>query len=324
MGAYKQLTQEARYQIYVLKKTGHTNTEIATVIGCHKSTVSRELSRNRGRRGYRPQQAHRLACERKTAKVHYRFSQHDWHVVDLLLQQDWSPEQISRRLLSEQHFSISHEWIYQHIYKDKRSGGTLYKHLRCQKKRRKRYGSYDRRGLLPNRTFIDQRPDVVAARSRIGDWEGDTIIGKGHQGAIVTLAERKSGFLVMKKVVRKSAQEVHQAIVDGLFRYQDQVHTITSDNGKEFANHQKIAEDLDAQFYFTHPYSSWERGTNENTNGLIRQYFPKNQGLSKISHSQVEQVASRINHRPRKRLDYKTPYEVFFNVQTLLTVALTT
>ena len=323
MGAYKQLTQGARYQIYALKKTGHTNAEIATVIGCHKSTVGRELTRNRGKRGYRPQQAHRFACERKAAKIHYRVSQHHWQVVNHLLQRDWSPEQISRRLAFEQHVFISPEWIYQHVYRDKRSGGTLYKHLRSQKKRRKRYGSYDRRGLLPGRTFIDQRPDVVDARNRIGDWEGDTIIGKGHQGAIVTLTERKSGFLVMKKVIRKTAHEVHQAIVNGLVHYQDQVHTITSDNGKEFANHQKIAGDLDARFYFAHPYSSWERGTNENTNGLVRQYFPKNQELSKITNSQVDRAMTLINHRPRKRLDYRTPYEVFFNIKTFLTVALT-
>jgi len=323
MGIYKQLTQGARYQIYALKKTGHTNTEIATVIGCHKSTISRELSRNRGGKGYRAKQAHRFASERKAAKMYCRIFQHHWDLVDLLLLQDWSPEQISHRLAYEQGISISHEWIYQHVYADKRSGGSLYQHLRCQKKRRKRYGSYNRRGLPPDRSFIDQRPDIVNSRNRIGDWEGDTIIGKGHQGSVVTLTERKSGFLVMRKVARKTAHMVCQAIIDGLSQYKDLVHTITSDNGREFSDHQAIANNLDAQFYFAHPYSSWERGTNENTNGLVRQYFPKSQGLSKITVSQVDRAMTLINHRPRKRLDYRTPYEVFFNTKTFLTVALT-
>ena len=323
MGVYKQLTQEARYQIYVLKKTGHSNTEIAVVIGCHKSTISRELSRNRGGRGYRPKQAHRFACKRKAVKISRRIPQHHWDMVDLLLRQDWSPEQISHRLAFEQNIFISHEWIYQHVYADKRSGGSLYKHLRWQKKRRKRYGSYDRRGLLPDRTFIGQRPAIVNSRDRIGDWEGDTIIGKGHQGAIVTLTERKSGFLVMRQVARKTAIRVRQAIIDGLAQYKDSVHTITTDNGREFAEHQTIADNLNAEFYFAHPYSSCERGTNENTNGLVRQYFPKNKKLSKIMDSQVDRAMTMINHRPRKRLDYRTPYEVFFNTKTFLTVALT-
>lgn len=323
MGVYKQLTQGTRYQIYALKKTGHTNTKIAEVIGCHKSTISRELSRNRGERGYRPKQAHRFSQERRAAKIYYKISQYQWDLVDLLLQQAWSPEQISHRLAYEQGIFISHEWIYQHVYDDKRKGGALYRHLRCQKKRRKRYGSYDRRGLLPNRTFIDQRPDIVNSRSRLGDWEGDTIIGKGRQGAIVTLTERKSGFLVMRQVARKTANAVRQAIIDGLAQYKDRVHTITTDNGREFAEHQAIADNLNAQFYFAHPYSSCERGTNENTNGLVRQYFPKNQELSKIMDFQVDRAMTLINHRPRKRLDYRTPYEVFFNTRTFLTVALT-
>jgi IS30 family transposase len=298
MGVYKQLTQEARYQIYALKKIGHTSTAIALMIGCHKSTISRELSRNRGGKGYRAKQAHRFACERKTAKKHCRISQHHWNLIDLLLLQDWSPEQISHRLTCEQGISISHEWIYQHVYADKHTGGSLYQHLRCQKKRRKRYGSYDRRGLLPDRTFIDQRSGIVNSRGCIGDWEGDTIIGKGHQGG-VTLTERKSGFLVMRKVARKTAHKVRQAIIKGLEQYKDHVHTITSDNGKEFAEHQKIA------------------------NGLVRQYFPKNQRLSKITVSQVDRAMSLINHRLRKRLDYRTQCEVFFNAKTFLTVALT-
>ena len=177
MRTYTQLTQEQRYQIYALKKTKHSLSEIAAVIGAHKSTVSRELKRNRGQRGYRPQQAHELALERRQKAVP-RITAAVWAVVESLLKQDWSPEQISGRLKKEQRIRISHEWIYQYILEDKQASGDLYQHLRCQKKRRKRYGKYDRRGKLPNCRSIEERPAIVNARKRLGDWEVDTIIGR--------------------------------------------------------------------------------------------------------------------------------------------------
>jgi len=322
MNTYTQLTQEERYQIYALKQAGHNQSEIATLLGCHKSTISRELSRNRGMRGYRPKQAHRRALERRKAKIRPRFGGAIWTKVELLLQMDWSPQQISGRLKMEEGIHISHEHIYQYIYADKRAGGQLYRHLRLKKKRRKRYGSYDRRGVIRNRVSIDKRPVVVNKRSRVGDWEGDTVIGKNHKGALVTLVERKSLYTVIGAVARKTAAAVRATIVAGLAPHKDRVYTLTCDNGKELAEHEQIAKVLKAKIYFAHPYSSWERGVNENTNGLIRQYFPKGQELTEVTKEEIKRAMERLNYRPRKTLGFRTPYEVFFSTKIPLTVAL--
>ena len=322
MRTYTQLTREERYQIYMLMQAGHKQSEIAKLLSRHKATISRELRRNRGMRGYRPKQAHRMALARRMAKIRPRFSSPIWQQVELLIQRDWSPEQISGRLMAEQGVRISHEYIYQYIYADKRTGGDLHRHLRCQKKRRKRYGAYDRRGVIRNRVSIDERPAVVGKRSRLGDWEGDTVIGKGHRGALVTLVERKSLYTVIGAVCRKTAKAVRAVIVAGLTPYKDQVHTMTYDNGKEISEHEKIAKDLGAKIYFAHPYASWEREVNENTNGLIRQYFPKGRELTAVTKDEIEHTMNRLNHRPRKTLGFRTPYEVFFNTKTTLTVAL--
>jgi len=322
MRTYTQLTQEERYQIYALKQAGHNQSEIAALLGRHKSTISREVSRNRGMRGYRPRQAHRLALERRKAKMRPRFGGSMWTKVELLLQMDWSPQQISGRLMAEEGIRISHEHIYQYIYADKRAGGDLYRHLRCKKKRRKRYGSYDRRGVIRNRVSIDERPEVVGERSRVGDWEGDTVIGKNHKGALVTLVERKSLYTLIGAVACKTAAAVGAAIVAGLTPHKDRVHTLTYDNGKELAEHEQIAKALGVDIYFAHPYSSWERGVNENTNGLIRQYFPKGRELTAISKEEIAHATDRLNHRPRKTLGFRSPYEVFFSIKTPLTVAL--
>lgn len=318
MRTYHQLTQEQRYQIYALQKTGHSRKEIAEVIGVHKSTVSREVRRNRGQRGYRPQQAPKLAMERRP-KASPRISAETWTVVETLLRQDWSPEQISGRLKKEQRICISHEWIYQYILKDKQGGGDLYQHLRCQKKRRKRYGKYDRRGKLPNCRSIEERPTIVNQRKRLGDWEADTLMGKHHKPALVTLTERKSRFTLLGKVPQRSAQAVEDQIHHLLLPLQDKVLTLTSDHGKEFAHHEQIAQLLQLKFYFAHPYAAWERGTNENTNGLLRQYFPKHHDLQKVSRQEMDQAMSRLNFRPRKSLRFKTPFEVFFHSSVALT-----
>jgi len=316
---YQQLTQEQRYQIYALMKASFNQTQIASEISVHKATVSRELARNRGGRGYRPRQAHELAVARLQLRVKPRIQSETWQEVERLLSQQWSPQQISGRLKLERRAAISHERIYQHIYADKRAGGTLSRHLRCQKLRRKRYGSYDRRGQLPGRTSIDARPPVVDRKQRLGDWEADTIIGRGHRQAIVSLVERRSKFVRLAKVTRNTAESVAQAMTAQLASLV--VKTITSDNGREFARHQEVAHALGAAFYFAHPYSSWERGLNENTNGLVRQYFPKKSDFSKIADRQVNRVVERLNHRPRKTLGYQTPHEVFFKLPL---VALTT
>jgi IS30 family transposase len=323
MRGYTQLTREQRYQIQALLNTVQHQAQIAAVIGVHPSTISRELRRNRGGRGYRPQQAHGLAQARQVAKRQPRLAPVIWQQVDTLLRQTWSPEQICGRFQQEQGQTISHEWIYQHIYEDKRTGGDLYRSLRCQKKRRKRYGTYRRRGRIANHVSIDERPAVVNARQRIGDWEGDTVIGKGHRGVLVTLVERKSKYTVLQGVPHKTAAAVRKAVDQGLRPYKSRVYTITYDNGLEFSEHAGMAQDLEAQIYFAHPYASWERGVNENTNGLIRQFFPKGQDLRGVTDEQLTRVMETLNHRPRKTLGYRTPYEVFFDTTKSLTVALT-
>lgn len=308
---YTQLTQEQRYQIYALLKTEHSQTEIAAVIGVNKSTISRELGRNRGQRGYRPKQAHQFAQQRRREAVQKRISTEIWAQIDEKIRQDWSPEQIYGWLKKNTGTVVSHEWIYQHIYLDKRTGGDLHKHLRCQKKRRKRAGNYDRRGKIPNQVSIEERPEIVEIRERLGDWEADTIIGAGKQGAIVTLVDRKSRLTLLKRIARRTAAAVEDAILELLKPYQGNTHTITCDNGKEFANHQRIAKILQVKVFFAHPYSSWERGTNENTNGLIRQYFPKGLDFSSITDDQISFVKERLNDRPRKCLDFQAPAMVF-------------
>lgn len=304
MHTYSQLTQIQRYQISALLKIGHFQTEIAEIVGVHKSTISRELRRNRGRRGYRPKQAQRFAQARQK-KAPTRIKPRDWQLVESLINLKWSPEQISDHCRDNLTFQISHERIYQYIYQDKKGGGSLWKCLRCQKKRKKRYGSYDKRGQIPNRTSIDERPEIASDRSRLGDWEADTIIGKGKQGAIVTLVDRKSRYLRMGLVKQRTKEAVTEKMISLLADFP--VHTITCDNGKEFADHEEVSKALDAEVYFAHPYASWERGTNENTNGLIRQYFPKHTRFCDLKQEDIVFVELQLNTRPRKCLSFQSP-----------------
>ena len=287
---YTHLTREERYQIYALKKAGNSQNEIANVLERNPSTISRELSRNHSQRGYRPKQAHRLVCECHATKA-WRIDEATWRFAQAKLREDWSPDQISN------HATISHETVYQRVYADKRAGGSLWKYLRCQKQRRKRYGKHDRRGAIPN---------------RIGDWKADTVIGKNHKQAIVSLVERKSGFTLIRKVECRTADAVSKAMTKLLKPYQRRVHTITSDNGKGFVCHEEVARALRADLYFAHAYASWERGTNENTNGLIRQYFPKGMDFTTITQQEINYAMKQLNNRPRKRLGYLTPAQVFF------------
>lgn len=315
--AYTQLTREQRYQIYILRKAGHSQNFIAKEIGVHPATISRELQRGCGLRGYRPKQAEDLASVRKQKRYRPRIAATTWALIEQLLRQDWSPEQVSGWLAKEKQLQVSHERIYQYIYADKARGGTLFKHLRCRKRRRKRYGSYDRRGRLPNCRSIEERPKIVEQRKRVGDWEADTIIGQNHRQAILSLVERKSKLCLLKKVERNTAESVEHAIEELLLPVAAKVYTITSDNGREFANHESVAKKLKAAFYFAHPFAAWERGTNENTNGLVRQYFPKGSDFSKITEADIQQVTARLNNRPRKRLSYRTPQRVFFKEQKI-------
>lgn len=312
---YTQLAREQRYQINILKKAGHNQTYIALMIGCHKSTISRELRRNRGQKGYRHYQAGELALDRQCNAYRSRIAWQTWQQVERLLGQDWSPEQIAGWLKRERQPTVSHEWIYLYVYADKRRGGTLHRHLRSQKKQRKRYSGYIRRGQIPNRTSIDKRPKIVASKGRFGDWEADTIIGARHKGGILCAVERKSKLTRLRKLATKSAAETKDNTIELLAPLAAKVHTITVDNGKEFCEHELIATSLQARIYFAHPYSSWERGLNENTNGLVRQYFPKKYEFSRISDSDLQHVEDLLNNRPRKTLDYRTPNEVFFKQQ---------
>ena len=314
MNKYKQLTEVQRYQIEALNKAQKEQNEIAEIIGVSASTICRELKRNTGLRGYRPRQAHSLALSRrKEASKVIKMTATVIKLCETKLKLDWSPEQVSGWLETEEGFCLSHERIYQHVWSDKRRGGTLYKHLRqSHKKRKKQYGSKDKRGQIRNRISIDERPEIVEQKSRLGDWEIDTVIGKNHQGALVTIVDRVSKFTLIKKVNSKHAEVVTQATITLLQPYLDKTLTITADNGKEFAGHEEIAEKLNASVYFAHPYHSWERGLNENTNGLIRQYFTKGSSFENITDEIVENVMHKLNHRPRKILNYKTPHSVFF------------
>jgi IS30 family transposase len=297
--------------------------EIAEEVGVNKSSISRELKRNWSEDRYRPAAAMGKAYERRAQKGRRRIPEQVWTEIEVEIRQQWSPEQITGRRRSSGRTAVSHEWIYQHIYEDKAGGGDLHTYLRCRKKQRKRYGSYAKRGFRHKQISIDERPQIVADKSRIGDLEVDTIIGLGHHQAIVTIVDRKSKLLRMKKVTRKTGTLVRRAICHELKGLT--VHTLTSDNGCEFAEHRKIAKSLGAGFYFCHPYSSWERGLNENTNGLIRQFFPKQMKFDTITQEQIKHVEDKLNNRPRKSLGYQTPNEVYFNKkEQLKSVALTT
>lgn len=309
---YQQLTYEQRCQISALKKSGNSQREIAEVIGTSQSTVSRELARNTGERGYRHRQAQdRTNRRRAEASRASKMTLNMIAVIESKLRVEWSPEQISGWLLSDQKQLISHESIYLHIWADKQVGGDLYTYLRRQgKKYDKRRNGKSTRGHIKNRVSIDDRPGIVDEKSRIGDWEIDTVIGKGHSGALVTIVERVTKFTVSAQVNSKSAADVTNATISLLKPFMDVVHTITADNGKEFSYHEKISKELSADVYFAHPYSSWERGLNENTNGLLRQYFPKSTDFKKVDQIEVRRALKRLNSRPRKDLNFKTPAQL--------------
>lgn len=314
---YAHLTREQRYQIHALRRQSLSCARIGAEVGCHASTVSRELKRNVSKRGYRPATAHNKARSRQTLRRNARaFSAAQWAHVIHYLRLRLSPQQVAGRLKAEGALNISHEAIYRFVYRDKAHGGDLVGHLRCQKTRRKRYASgQQRRGKLCDRVCIEQRDPIVEQRSRIGDWEGDTVIGKGHRGALVTLVERKSRYTLAMQVNSKHSDRVTQAILEMLRPHKDQCLTLTFDNGKEFAERVFIARALQAKVYFAHPYHSWERGLNENTNGLLRQYFPKCTNLLNVSHEEVDDAVYALNHRPRKCLGYLTPHEVFYGLE---------
>lgn len=311
--SYKHLSLEDRHYIELSMKNEMTLTQIAYDLGFSQSTISREVRRNRGQRGYRYQQAHCMAQERHTIKnKSIKLTDEITSIIDDYIRSDWSPEQIAGRLKMDGIIDLHHETIYQYILANKQADGDLYTHLRHQNKTyRKRYGSPRNRSGIPNRTDIDERPEAANTRERVGDWEADTMIGKNHKGAFVTLDERKSKLRLALPVSSKKAHEVTDAINTLLKPVKSFVETITFDNGKEFALHEKIAKAIQCDTYFAKPYHSWERGQNENANGLLRQYFPKSMELIDVTAKQVFKAVHKLNSRPRKCLGFKTPYEVF-------------
>ena len=309
MSSYTHLTHCERYQISAFLRSGKSINSIAKELNRNKSTISREIRRNSGLRGYRSHQAHEKAVHRlKISHRYIKITQKVICKIKKLLHCHWSPEQICGYLHPRGLF-VSHESIYQYILKDKKSGGCLYKLLRCQRKRKQRYGMkrFDKRGQIKNRVSIDQRPKIVDKKSRTGDWEGDLIMGKNHKGALVTLVDRCSKKTRIVKVESKRSETVLHAISKALKH--EIVHTLTLDNGKEFSCHEKIREYTGGKVYFAHPYSSYERGLNENTNGLIRQYFPKKTDFRKITQKDVKRVECLLNHRPRKTLGFLSPHK---------------
>ncbi len=306
---YQQLTEGQRYQISCLSTHGYSQAHIARELNVHRSTISRELRRNRGKQDYQPEQAHQLALRRRYDSGKYRVSEDTALFVRMTLLADWSPEQISA-LSKRIGYPVSHEWIYRYVASNKAQGGKLYKHLR-QGHKRYRKGQQSKRCVIPNRVSIDERPSIVDERSRFGDWEVDTVMGKQGTGAIVTLAERKSRLYLVQKVSAKTANEVADAMIAMLAPYKKFVQSITSDNGSEFVGHERVSEALDTKIYFAHPYCSWERGLNENFNGLLRQYVRKGSDLTQVTDNMLALYQSKLNLRPRKCLDYRQPQVVF-------------
>lgn len=320
---YYQLTENERYQIYALKKAGLNQKAIAEQMSRNAATICRELKRNSGQRGYRPKQAQEFSENRRSqAQKAVKITTVVRAAIECLLRQELSPQQVVGYLKRERKLSLHHETVYRLIYADKAAGGDLYAHLRvASKPYRKRYGSYDRRGKIPHRRGIEERPAVVERRSRIGDWEGDTIIGKGKQSAMLTLVERKTLYTVIIKLQGKQADALAEAANKGMKALKGRVRTITFDNGLEFAAHAKMAEVLEADIFFAHPYCSWERGANENTNGLIRQYFPKGTDFSTVTDEEIQGVMARLNNRPRATRKFKTPNELFMGQRVDLLAA---
>ncbi len=317
---YQHLGYEDRCQIDTLKKNGMSNSSIAKDLSVDRSTIGRELIRNKGKGGYHYKQAQKLAIHRRksSSSIPQKMIPDMINIIESkLCKFQWSPEQISGWMKLHMQKSVSPEQIYQYIWQNKRNGGDLYKHLRHHgKKYNKRKGKNSGRGLIPNRVDIDKRPKIVEEKSRIGDWEIDTVIGKDHVGAIVSMVDRCSKFTKIVLVKNKTALVVTHAIRTALYSFKDAVHTLTADNGKEFAMHEKIASSLKADVYFAKPYHSWERGLNEHTNGLIRQYFPKKTRFDTISKGDVQRVENLLNLRPRKSLEFKTPLEAFYKARS--------
>jgi IS30 family transposase len=315
LSTYHQLTSGERYELSALRKQGLRPAEIARALGRHRSTISREVRRNsRKDGGYRPSTAHDFARWRRSrSRRNQRFTDADWAIVRSHLHKHWSPEQIAGRLRADRVLSISHESIYLYIWSDKKHGGLLYTHLRqAAKKRRKRYGRYDSRGRLAGKQHISERPSAAEDRSQIGHWEADTVLGSiSDKHCIFTLVERTTGFVLIAKLKARTVAELNRAAIPLINSSPLPVRSITADNGTEFHGYKDIEAATGVPFFFATPHHSWERGTNENTNGLIRQYLPKRKTMAHVSQADCDTIADTLNSRPRKRLHFRTPPESY-------------
>jgi transposase, IS30 family len=316
MMTYHQITSQERYTLGLLRHGGLSPAAIARVLGRHRSTIAREVRRNGTPRDgcYRPQLAEWYAQGRRSrARRNRRFTMADWDRIQALLRQDWSPEQIAGRLRADHELEISHETIYRYVWADKRAGGTLYRHLRgACKQRRKRYGRYDSRGRLAGKRPITTRPAAVEARRALGHWEADTMLGAGQAGpCVLSLVERKTGYLLLGQLRQRVSAAVNQRAQQLIAAQPHPVRTITVDNGTEFHDYAALERATATRFYFATPHHAWERGTNENTNGLLRQYLPKGQSMAHLTQHDCNRIAAKLNRRPRKRLGYRTPEECY-------------
>ena len=308
--SYKQLIEGQRYQIEAYLREGLSYREIGKRLNVSHSTISREVRRNRVKEShYLPEVAHAKTLKRRYLAAKHRLCEMTIAFVEFCLAQKWSPEQIAgvgKRI----GYAVSHEWVYRYVQQDKLQGGKLFKRLR-RGRRKYRKGSHARRVLIPNRVGIEKRPAIVDKKRRFGDWEVDTVLGKQGTGAIVSLVERKSKLYLLRNVNAKSAVDVREAMIKMLWRYRRHVHTITADNGGEFCDHEQVAQALKTDIYFANPYASWERGLNENFNGLLRQYIKKGTDLRTVTDDQLKQIERALNLRPRKCLGFKQPAVVF-------------
>ena len=316
---YNQLTSEERYTISSYRKAGLSVTEIAREMERHRSTIYREIKRHLRQGAYRPSYAITRALTRRSkARIGFQYSCEDFEIVERLLSCKWSPEQISGSLKCSGMMSISHETIYKYIWWDKSKGGKLYKYLRQScKKRRKRYRTYDSRGLLAAKKHISERGDIVDERARIGDWEIDTVLGSRDKHCIVTLVERKTGYTLIGKLLNRTKEELNRSASKLIQTHKEKMFTITADNGREFHGYSDLEKATAVAFYFATAYHSWERGTNENTNGLIRQYLPKRKSMAKLTQNDCNQIAYDLNTRPRKRLQFNTPWNNFWGEKSV-------
>jgi IS30 family transposase len=312
---YHQLSTEERYELAAMRRQGLRMAKMADHLGRHRSTLYREVKRNQSAHDGRYRATHsveKAGGRQRRSRRNLRYGPAEFAPIEAMIREGFSPEQIVGRRKLEGKQVMSHETIYRWIWTDKQCGGTLWQHLRgARKQRRKRYGRYDSRGRLAGKKPIEQRPAVVASRERIGDWEMDTVHGRG-KACVVTVVERKTGLVRIGPIQRATKELTLDGTVKLLWPERQRVKTITADNGTEFHNYQELETILGTEVYFATPHHAWERGTNENTNGLIRQYLPKGMNLSRLSQQQCDRIAERLNNRPRLRLGFKTPNEAYY------------